>query len=121
MAKEDKCLWCKGYHRPAQCPFYLSKNVARARRAQVETPEGKPANATPKGGAQGDTAAKPSASSTPARGHSKKAASIETSGVAYERRAPRSQQSSQGVGGGPNCWPLAGSASVDGSTPCTET
>ena len=79
MAKENKCLWYKGDHHPAQCPFHVSKNVGCAQQAQVETPEGKPAGDTPKGDAQGDTAAKPAASSAP----------IQTSGVAYEMGAPR--------------------------------
>ena len=33
MATENKCLWCKGDHHPAQCPFDVSKNVACAQQA----------------------------------------------------------------------------------------
>ena len=106
MAKENNCPWCKGDHHPAQCLCHVSKNVARARQAQLKTTEGKPADAAPKGDAQGDTAAKP--------------ASMERWGVAHERQAPRSQESSQVVGGWPYCWHLAGWASADRSSPCTE-
>ena len=39
-------MWCGGDHYPAQCQYQVNKNVARARQAQVEANDGKPAEAT---------------------------------------------------------------------------
>ena len=75
MAKDDKCMWCGGDHHPAQCQYHVNKNVARARQAQVDAKDGKPAEAAPqgdaKGKADGDTAAQPAAANAPTRGRSR--------------------------------------------------
>ena len=54
------------------------------------------------------------------KGLFKNPAPKETLGPAYERRAPRLQQSSQAAGGMLCCWHLVDSGSVDGPTRCTE-
>ena len=75
MAKDDKCMWCGGDHHPAQCQYHVKKNVARARQAQVDAKDGKPAEAAPQGDAKGktdgDTAAQPAAANAPTRGRSR--------------------------------------------------
>ena len=75
MAKDDKCMWFGGDHHPAQCQYHVNKNVARARQAQVEAQDRKPAEAThkedAKGEAKGDTTAKPATTSAPTRGRSR--------------------------------------------------
>ena len=68
-------MWCRGDHHPAQCQYHVNKNVARARQAQAEAKDGKPAEAAPQGDAKGkanrDTGAKPAATSVPPRDRSK--------------------------------------------------
>ena len=65
-------MWCRGDHHPAQCQYHVKKNVARARQAQVEAKDGKPAEATPKGDAKGvakgDSTAEPATTSAPTTG-----------------------------------------------------